>query len=412
MRLTQTAAQHLLIAAQGLNTPPDRPTSPADVLEAIQKMAVLQIDTINIVARSPYLVLWSRLGDYEPRWLDDALASRQIFEYWSHEASFLPIEDYPLYRRQQISGVGKTWWGRARDWLNNHPEVTALVTDKLREGAVRSADFQRTDGQKGSWWNWKEEKLALEMLFMLGEVMVARRHNFQRIYDLRERVMPDWDDTHTPEADAMERALALKAARALGVAPAAWIPDYFRRPKNGTDKMLESLADEGALVRVEVEGWRGIGYVHPDNLDLARQASAGELIPTTTTLLSPFDPIVWDRKRASELFNFDYRIECYTPAPKRIYGYFTLPILRRGQLIGRLDPKAHRKEGIFEVKALHLEPGVEVTPALIEDVADALRRIARWHKTPQVVVRMSNPPDAADLLTDVLGTEQVGRLAD
>jgi uncharacterized protein YcaQ len=147
-----------------------------------------------------------------------------------------------------------------------------------------------------------------------------------------------------------------------------------------------------------------MGYLHPDNLELARQAAAGELAPTTTTLLSPFDPIVWDRKRAAALFNFDYRIECYTPAPKRVYGYFTLPILRRGQLIGRLDPKAHRKEGIFEVKALHLEPGVEVTPALIEDVADALRRIARWHKTPQVVVRMSNPPEAAVKLNDVLGT--------
>lgn len=402
MRLTQTAVQHLLIAAQGLNAPPNRPTTPADVVAAVQQMGVLQIDTINIVARSPYLVLWSRLGDYDPRWLEDALASRQIFEYWSHEASFLPIEDYPLYRRHQLDGVRKSWWGRARQWLDDHPAVTARVMDKLREGEARSADFQRTDGQAGSWWNWKEEKVALEMLFMLGDIMVARRHNFQRIYDLRERVMPHWNDHHAPEIPHVERALALKAVRALGAAPAAWVPDYFRTAKNGAARLLDSLADEGALLRVEVEGWKGGGYLHPDNLELARQAAAGDLAPTTTTLLSPFDPLVWDRRRASELFNFDYRIECYTPAHKRIYGYFTLPILRRGQLIGRLDPKAHRKEGMFEVKALHLEPGVEVTPALIEDVADALRRIARWHKTPQVVVRLSNPPEAAARLNDAL----------
>jgi uncharacterized protein YcaQ len=404
MRLTQTAAQHLLIAAQGLNTLPERETTPADVVAAIQRMAVLQIDTINIVARSPYLVLWSRLGDYDPRWLDDALASRQIFEYWSHEASFLPIEDYPLYRRHQLSGVRKRWWGRARDWLASHAEVTERVMAKLREGEVRSSDFQRTDGQTGSWWNWKEEKVALEMLFMVGDIMVARRHNFQRVYDLRERVVPHWDDQHTPELPEVERTLALKAVRALGVAPVDWIPDYFRTAKTGMNRLIESLADEGALMRVEVEGWRGMGYLHPDNLELARQAAAGELAPTTTTLLSPFDPIVWDRKRAAALFNFDYRIECYTPAPKRVYGYFTLPILRRGQLIGRLDPKAHRKEGIFEVKALHLEPGVEVTPALIEDVADALRRLVPAGNSPQVVVRMSNPPEAAVKLNDVLGT--------
>ena len=156
----------------------------------------------------------------------------------------------------------------------------------------------------------------------------------------------------------VRRTLALQAVRALGVTSARWVADYFRTSQRDTAPLLPALAAEGALIEVAVEGWQSPGYIHPDNLALAEAAAAGTLIPELTTLLSPFDPLVWDRARALAMFGFDYRIECYTPAPKRRYGYFTLPILRRGQLIGRLDPKAHRKEGRLEIKALHLEPGV------------------------------------------------------
>jgi uncharacterized protein YcaQ len=180
------------------------------------------------------------------------------------------------------------------------------------------------------------------------------------------------------------------------------VPDYFREPKTGVPKRLETLAGEGLLQRIDVKGFETPAYFHPDHAGLIEQALSGDLEPTLTTLLSPFDPLVWDRARALELFGFDYRIECYTPAAKRRYGYFTLPILHRGRLIGRLDPKAHRSEGIFEIKALHLEPGVRFTKNMAADLADALQRLADWHGTPDIILRQSDPPRAAALLKAAL----------
>ncbi len=188
----------------------------------------------------------------------------------------------------------------------------------------------------------------------------------------------------------MRRAFALRAVRALGVAIARWVPDYFRTPKRGVADLLDELAEEGGLLRASIEDEPA--YVHPENAALAEVALSGELRPSRTTLLSPFDPVVWDRARALDLFGFEYRIEVYTPAAKRRYGYYSLPILHRGELVGRLDAKAHRKEGVFEVRALHLEPGVPVSEDLVSGLAGALRDCASWHATPEVLVRCSDPP--------------------
>jgi uncharacterized protein YcaQ len=287
-------------------------------------------------------------------------------------------------------------------WSQEHPEVMERVRSHLREnGTVRSVEFENENRPPGGWWNWKEEKNALEAMLLTGEVLIARRQNFQRVYALRERVMPGWDDGALPSSEELRRTLALRSVRALGIAFPAWVPDYFRQPKKGMPKRLEALAAEGLLLQVEVEGFEEPAYLHPDRLGLLAEAASGGLDPTLTTLLSPFDPLVWDRQRARELFDFDYTIECYTPAAKRRYGYFTLPILHRGQLIGRLDPKAHRAQGVFEIKALHLEPGVPVTEELIADLAAVLRRLAAWHGTPDIVVRQSDPPEFAALLVTV-----------
>ncbi|MFL5803087.1 MAG: winged helix-turn-helix domain-containing protein [Roseiflexaceae bacterium] len=398
MRLSSDAARALMLAAQGLSRRPDRPAGKADVLSEIRRMSVLQIDTIHIVARSPYLVLWSHLGDYQPRWLDELLAEGALFEYWAHEACFLPIEDYLLYRHRMLDPASMGW-KYAREWAAQNREALDRVLAHVREnGAVRSADFERTDGSDGKWWGWKTEKRALESLFTSGELMIVRRHNFQRIYDLRERVLPSWDDALIPPIDEVRRTMALRAVRALGVTTARWVADYFRTRKLETAALVKRLADQGALLQVAVEGWEEAAYIHPDNAGLAEAAAGGALTPELTTLLSPFDPLLWDRARALAMFGFDYRIECYTPAPKRRYGYFTLPILWRGALIGRLDPKAHRKEKRFEVKALHLEPGVPITDALIADLAGALRECAAWHGTPEVDLRWSDPPELAALM--------------
>jgi hypothetical protein len=397
-------ARKVMLAAQGLDRLPDRPAVKADVRAMMRRMGILQIDTIHVVERSPYLVLWSRLDDYQREWLDELLVEGALFEYWAHAMCFLPIEDYPLYRRRMLDAIqNKTrpekW---AVEWSQEHPEVIERIRHHLREkGAVRSAEFENKDHRSGGWWNWKEEKDALEALLLTGEVMIARRQNFQRVYDLRQRVLPGWDDAALPSSDELRRVLTLRTVEALGIAVPAWVPDYYRQPKKGMPQWLEQLADEGLLLRAKLEGFQGAAYVHPDRYQLLEETASGSREPTLTTLLSPFDPLVWDRQRARDLFDFDYTIECYTPAAKRRYGYFSLPILRGDRLIGRLDPKAHRAEGVFEIKALHLEAGVPVSDGLAADLAAALRRLAAWHGTPDLVVRQSDPPELAARLEAV-----------
>jgi uncharacterized protein len=401
-------ARELLLAAQGLGSVPERATKD-DVRGIIRRMGVLQIDSISVVARSPYLVLWSRLGSYEPRWLDELLAEGALFEYWSHAACFIPIEDYGLYRRLMIEGGEKT-----RSWMQAHHEEIEHVMERVSEnGPVRAAEFARTDGKAGGWWEWKPEKRALEHLFAAGELMISRRENFHRVYDLRERVLanalPDWEDALAPNEQEVRRALALKTVRALGVALARWVPDYFRTPKKGVSGLLEELADEGSLLRARIEDEPA--YLHPDYAGLAEEILSGGLRSSVTTLLSPFDPVVWDRARALELFGFEYKIEVYTPAARRRYGYYSLPILHSGSLVGRLDAKAHRKQGTFEVKSIHLEPDTLVNDDLVSELAYALRDCAGWHGTPEVLVRRSDPSELTEPLRLALNDGAVPRSA-
>jgi uncharacterized protein YcaQ len=405
IQLTLKQARALQLAAMGLLTPPRRRAKKADVLATIRGMNVLQIDTIHIVARSPYLVLWSRLGDYSPAWLDDLLAEGALFEYWSHAACFLPIEDYPNYRRQMLhleaAGSGLTAKRLAAD-----PFAHVELVEHVREnGPVRAADFEHDDGRKGTgWWDWKPDKLRLESLFTAGEIMVKRREKFHRVYDVRERVLPPHllDDTTVPGRDTVNRTWTLAAIKAMGFAPARWIGDYFRHAGRVPRPHPERLAESGDLLRVQVEGTSAPAYVHPDHAALLQAALTGKLKPTLSTLLSPFDPLVWDRERALALFDFDYRIECYTPDAKRKYGYFSLPILVRGALVGRLDAKAHRADGLFEVRALHLEPGVKADDLLAADIAGAIVRCARWHRMSAVRVTRTSPANFLPRLRNAL----------
>ena len=396
IEFSRETARELLLAAQGLDSVPELPATKEDVLGAVRRMGVLQIDSISVVARSPYLVLWSRLGPYEPRWLDELLAEGAIFEYWSHAACFIPIEDYGLYRRLMLGDRENPV-----AWMRAHSDEMEHVMERVREnGPVRSAEFARRDGKAGGWWEWKPEKKALEHLFAAGELMISRRENFHRVYDLRERVLrqalPSWKDALAPTEQEVRRALALKAVRALGVAVARWVPDYFRTPKKGVAGLLEELADEGSLLRARIEDEPA--YLHPDNAGPAEKILSGGFRSSVTTLLSPFDPIVWDRARALELFGFEYKIEVYTPAARRRYGYYSLPILHAGALVGRLDAKAHRKQGTFEVRAIHLEPDTPLNDDLASGLADALRDCAGWHGTPEVLVRRSNPSEFTGML--------------
>jgi hypothetical protein len=390
-RLSARQARLLHLAAQGLLTAPRRKARAGDVLEAIRRMQLLQIDTIHVVARSPYFVLFSRLGAYAEHWLDALLEAGAIFESWAHEACFVPIEDYALHRAHLQA---KDHWAmkHARRVRAEHAAALDRLLEHIRSrGPVKAADFDARRGRADSWWGWRDEKRWLETLFATGELMIRRRERFQRVYDLRERVLPDAVDRPLPTPDEAHAAFVEKAVKALGIAQARWIHDYFRTKPRLKDRDLDGLVGARTLLRVPVQGWDAPGYVHTEHHALLVQAAADKLRANNTTLLSPFDPVVWDRERALSMFGFDYRLECYVPAPKRTYGYFVLPVLRCGELIGRLDAKAHRAAGTFEVRAFHLEPGAQPSDALLRDVGRAIRRCAGWHGAQRVTIGRTRP---------------------
>lgn len=406
--LSAPAARHLHLAAQGLLTRPRRRATGRAVLAEIERMRLLQIDSIHVVARSPYLVLHSRLGAYEPRWLDELLARGELFETWSHEACFVPSAHFP-WHRVHLTRMLAHWSARAAERVREGQadalaDLLALVRTR---GPLQSADFARPEGEKGGgWWGWKTEKRLLEAAFALGELMVARRVNFQRVYDLTERVRPRLRPApglEEPTPEEARRRFILDTVRALGITRARWIADYFRLRRQVTPTELAPLLASGEILEVDVAGWPSPGYVHRDHAELLERAREERLTATHTALLSPFDPVVWDRARALELFGFDYRIECYTPAPKRRFGYFVLPILHRGRLVGRLDAKAHRGQGTFEVKAVFLEPGVRVGKSLVADLARAVRESAEWHGCPRVVITRAEPAALVTELRSFLG---------
>ncbi|MCC7479694.1 YcaQ family DNA glycosylase [bacterium] len=400
------AARLVLLHQQGLLTPPRRAARKADVLACIRRMGLLQIDTIHIVARSPYLVLFSRLGNYEPRWLDQTHSEGRLFEFFSHAMCWLPIEDFPLWRWRALRLPDENAtlnWKRNFIWLAKNQSLVEHIIQRIRdEGPLRSADFEPEQRKSGTWWAWKDEKLALELLMYTGRLMIPRRERFQRVYDLSERVLPDWDDSQALDPEEASLELTRRAALALGPATEPWIRDYHRQRQDRTRRALDRLLADGLLLEARIEGLRERAYLSPEMLPLLKKAEAGKLEATHSTLLSPFDPLVWHRLRASQLFGFDYLIECYTPEHKRVYGYFTLPILLRGRLIGRVDAKAHRGEGVFELRALHLEPGLRLSAAELEELARTVQRCADWHRCPQVRVLKTEPPALAARLRSAL----------
>ncbi len=390
-------ARALALAGQGLLDPPDGAADAAAVLETIDRIGVLQIDTITVVERSQYLVLWSRLGAYDPAVLDSLLhPQRALFECMAPVALLAPMARYRYYRPAMLRAAAEMWTGN-RAWLQANPEAVRDTLEAVRErGPLASADFERPAGtERTGPWDWhgpKPSRRALEILWWMGELMVHSRRAGQKVYDLRERVLAEAfagnapGDDELPDDEARLRFFAAQSAEALGVILPSWLWGYHAvAPRGGrganrrtaAQRMLEALREEGRVEAAHLDGLAEPAYVATSLLPVLERLRAGYR-PPRTTLLSPFDSLIWDRARTRALFQFDVCFEAYVPPARRKYGYYCLSILHQGRLVGRIDPKMDRAAKRLLVRAVYLEPEVTPDAALIEGLSDALRDLARF----------------------------------
>jgi uncharacterized protein YcaQ len=399
--VTLQEARNIQLKTLGLLRPRTKTAAKEDVMQAIKDMSILQIDTISVINKSPYVVLWSRIGDFPLEWLNELLLERKIFEYWSHAACFIPIEDYPLYKAF-IDAKERMNFVSFEKWISENKEITEKIVSHItKHGAAATSTFNETKREKGGWWNWRHEKVALESLFYTGILTTSERRNFQRVYDLTKRVIPK-EFRRKIRLEKVYEELIERSVHHLGITKKEWVPDYFRLKKGAAYPVFEKLLKSKHFIEVSVSGFDNPFFVHRKNEHLIQLALNNQLVPNHTTFLSPFDPLVWDRFRLKEMFNFNYQIESYTIPAKRIYGYFTLPILYKGQLIGRMDAKAHRKEKIFEVKAMHFEKDFIPDEECAEDLIKRLKDFANWHGTPTIKVTKVVPIKCMKILTQFL----------
>lgn len=396
--LTIAQVRRIAIAAQGLHRPPPaggRAVTAAALVALVRRLGLLQIDSVNVLARAHLMPVFSRLGPYDTALLDRVAwpatprgeRHRALVETWAHEASLVPVETMPLLRWKQQQLAGR-WERHARRLRAQHPGVIEEIVDVVRDLGPRSAGeietelqeraHQPTRGRAG-WWEWSATKQACEYLFGIGVFAVARRRGFERLYDLSERVLPpEIVAAPTPDPADAHRALVAHAATAFGVATATDLADYFRLPVAGARRAVAESVEAGELLPVAVQGWREPAYRHRD-ARLPRSVGGAALV-------SPFDPLVWFRPRDERLFDFHYRIEIYTPAAKRVHGYYVLPLLVGDRIVGRFDLKADRATGRLLVPAAWREPGVDTGPAVTARAAQVLHDLAGWLGLGEVAV--------------------------
>lgn len=376
--LTNRQARRIALAAQGF-LPQKRSLKRHDrrhLDQVFDHVGVLQIDSVNVIDRAHYLTLFARLGAYDKALVDKAAHKPgprdAYFEYWGHEASILPVDLQPLlrWRMERARNYQGLWRGIANFARNNPSKLKAVLHELRDKGPSGVSEVGKNEKRTAPWWGWHDTKIALEFLFWTGAITSAGRRKFERIYDLPDRVLPSHIlNAPTPsEADA-QRALMARAAECHGVGTEKDFRDYFRLDAKDGKRACAELVEDGKLIPVSVEGWTHQAYLHKT----ARLPSRA----TCRALLAPFDSLIWERSRTERLFTFSYRLEIYTPAPKRRYGYYVLPFLLNDKLVARVDLKANRQTGTLEVRATHGEPGITkdaVLPALDEE----LRLMAEW----------------------------------
>jgi uncharacterized protein YcaQ len=413
-RISAAQARRIALAAQGFGRPRGSAVGIRQLDAALQRLAVLQLDSVNVFERSHYLPLFARLGAYNKADLDRLTFGRpgsakgaRYIEYWAHVAALVPLETWPLWRWKMREYRDK-WNADPSHWVAANRDMLAWLRAELADkGPQQAGKIEHETGskRKGGWWEWSDVKTGLEYLFFMGEVVSAGRTRFERTYALAEQVLsPELLEIHIDKHDAIKQLLVASAA-AHGIGTASDLADYFRLPLTYTLDIFRELVDEGALLPVTVDGWqRGgrplKGFLHPD----ARIPRRIE----TVALLSPFDPVVWERDRALRMFDFHYRIEIYTPEPKRVYGYYTLPVLVDDRIVARIDLKSDRQNGVLRVQSAWHEPG---QPSGYEArVAALLRDTAAWQGLGGVEVR--DRGDLAAAMAVELGEPLLPRVAD
>jgi uncharacterized protein YcaQ len=409
MTLSAAQARRIALAAQGFGRPKPAAVGVRQLNDALHRLGVLQLDSVNVFERSHYLPLFARLGAYDKADLDRLTFSRKAryIEYWAHVAALIPLESWPLWRWKMAEYRDK-WMADPSSWVARNGEMLDWLRAELAaKGPQQAGKIEHESGskRKGGWWEWSDVKTGLEFLFYMGEVVSAGRTRFERTYALAEQVItPDLLGIEIDKREAVRQLLVASAA-AHGVGTVRDLADYFRLPQTYAAGVLNELADEGALTPVTVKGWDRGGrplkaYLHPD----ARIPRRIE----TAALLSPFDPVVWERERALRIFDFHYRIEIYTPEPKRIYGYYTLPVLVDDRIVARIDLKSDRQNGVLRVQSAWHEPG---QPGEYETrVAELLRQTAAWQGLGGVEVR--DRGNLAGALAVELGEPLLPRSAD
>lgn len=404
LTISPETARQLVITRQHLNNTP-RPT----MLDVVRDLGCLQLDPISPVARSHQLVLWSRLGNYDLAELDKLLyEDRSLFEYWAHVASIVLTEDYPIhnYRMRGYPLGDSPWTKRVRDWLSE-PGVAEMRDTLLRrfreDGPIPSRAFkdQSADFPTGSGWtSGRNVNRMIDYLWHTGKIMVAHRQGIQRFWDVSERCLPDWTPVDQLDADRVTHLAAQKAIRALGVATAGQIKEHYTRHRYyDLNRILDELEAENTIQQITVDGvsWNGNTYIHSDDLPLMDKIQSGGFSPRTS-LLSPFDNLICDRKRTEQLFNFHFRIEIYVPKNKRQYGYYVLPILHGDRLIGRIDPKLDRKKKILDINAVYAEDNAPDDTKTVDCIRDTIHSLAEFVGANEVAFTNKVPPQWSGLV--------------
>jgi hypothetical protein len=367
------SARRIALAAQGFALP--RPSGRVDrrhLRKVLDHIGLIQIDSVNVLARSQELTLFSRLGNHPRSLIPDATTNGELFEYWCHEASHLPTSMHRLVRWRMEDARNGTMWPGLQRFAKSKSQFVQEVRDRVfNDGPLVAGDVKTRTGPKGSWWDWDDGKAALEYLFWTGEITAQRRPNdFARMYFAPQHVLPkEVLKAKTPTEFEARSELLLLAAKSLGIATASDLLDYHRQKPGPAKPVLAELVKQGNLEQVRVEGWRDVAYILP-SVSTPRSINSRALV-------SPFDSLVWCRPRIERLWDFNYRIEIYTPEHKRVYGYYVLPFVLGDRIVARVDLKADRQAGALLVHGAYSEPGIDVKH-VVSELAEELKLMALW----------------------------------